>query len=123
MLSTRFVILQHRTEQGEHWDLMIDQGESLATWQMDKMLSGDELEGVTVVRLFDHRREYLVYEGPVSGNRGEVRRADEGVCELLSVEADLWKFRLRGRRAKGVFTLVMSDRGVGVLAVQNEAEK
>ena len=31
-----------------------------------------------------HRREYLTYEGPVSGNRGTVTRVDEGTFVAVS---------------------------------------
>ena len=33
-------------------------------------------------RLPDHRALYLTYEGPVSGNRGSVRRELSGACEV-----------------------------------------
>ncbi|WP_146439947.1 hypothetical protein [Crateriforma conspicua] len=33
---------------------------------------------ITATRLPDHRTKYLEYEGPISGNRGSVRRVDSG---------------------------------------------
>ena len=53
-----------------HWDLMLDTGETLRTWRLEPALPG-------VIRaepLGNHRRAYLDYEGPVSGNRGSVQR-------------------------------------------------
>ena len=29
----RFVVQEHRKEQNIHWDLMLEEGEHLATWQ------------------------------------------------------------------------------------------
>ena len=41
-------------------------------------------------RIGDHRRDYLTYEGPVSGGRGSVERAGlYGVIELAESESHL----------------------------------
>jgi DNA polymerase Ligase (LigD) len=78
----RFVILEH-TWNGVHWDLMLERGARLRTWAIDSpIVSGVELPARA---LGDHRLAYLEYEGPVSGNRGSVRRVDQG-----SYEASLW---------------------------------
>ena len=51
----------------------------LASFRLEKWpLTGP---GV-VIRQADHRRIYLDYEGPISGNRGHVRRVAGGECEL-----------------------------------------
>jgi hypothetical protein len=39
-------------------------------------------EGFEAERIAGHRQEYLVYEGPVSGNRGTVRREGTGECRV-----------------------------------------
>lgn len=36
----------------------------------------------------DHRREYLTYEGPISGDRGHVRRVAAGRIEHETLAAD-----------------------------------
>jgi hypothetical protein len=41
---------------------------------------------VAAAALPDHRREYLAYEGEVSGNRGRVRRLAEGVGRIAVLE-------------------------------------
>ena len=41
----------------------------------------------TGTRLPDHRAHYLDYEGPVLGNRGEVRRLWRCMCRLLDESA------------------------------------
>jgi hypothetical protein len=69
-----------------HYDLMFESspGSALVTWRAVDwpIVAGDEL-----IRLADHRRDYLDYEGPVSNNRGHVRRIVAGECEFSSVDA------------------------------------
>jgi hypothetical protein len=48
--------------------------------------------------LGDHRLAYLEYEGPLSGDRGRVRRYDAGEFEWESEEAEWVVVRLEGRR-------------------------
>src|SRR5205085_10994162 len=37
---------------------------------------------VQLTPLSEHRREYLTYEGPISGNRGDVKRVASGRYDL-----------------------------------------
>ena len=46
--------------------------------------------GFVAERIADHRREYLEYEGPVSGGRGEVCRVAEGECSTRLIDGSLW---------------------------------
>lgn len=104
-MSARFVILHHRTEGGEHWDLMLERGESLLTWQLQREPLGPESLPIPARRIGEHRKAYLTYEGPVSGNRGHVRRVDHGTMELLEAAGDRYAFELRGERLSGRFRL------------------
>ena len=47
-------------------------------------------------KLPPHRLHYLDYEGPISGDRGEVRRVDRGEYEALRDEEATLKVRLYG---------------------------
>ena len=71
----RFVILEH-DHPVLHWDLMLEAGDVLQTWRLAAPPA--ESPAVAATALDDHRRIYLDYEGPVSGNRGKVRRWDAG---------------------------------------------
>ena len=63
----RFTILEH-DHPHLHWDLLLDAGDALRTW---RLLSPPAcLQWIAAEQLPDHRRLYLDYEGPVSGNRG-----------------------------------------------------
>lgn len=76
----RYVILKHITppesERGTHYDLMLEQDGKLLTWAIPEPPRAGLRTSVT--KLPDHRLDYLDYEGPISGDRGEVRRVDIG---------------------------------------------
>ena len=86
-----------------HWDLMLEIGEALRTWR----LAAPPAEGLQIVAtpLGDHRLAYLEHEGPVSGNRGNVRQWDRGDFELLENGDQRTTVRLRGQRLNGTATL------------------
>jgi hypothetical protein len=73
----RFVVLNHTDVAEPHYDLMIDPG-SQAPLITFRLMRWPPTDAQDVVRLPDHRRIYLSYEGPVSGERGQVRRISEG---------------------------------------------
>jgi hypothetical protein len=101
----RFVILHHRLTDGEHWDLMLEQGESLLTWQLAREPVRTDCLPIPARQTGPHRKAYLTYEGPISGGRGEVRRVDSGWVEFVAVSSDSYRLQLRGRRLLGAFTL------------------
>jgi hypothetical protein len=102
----RFVILYHEMPAGapraSHWDLMLDRGETLATWALDEPLVPEH--EVAAQQLADHRRDYLDYEGPVSGNRGHVTRWDAGTF-TGELSADKIAVALHGVRCHGTLKL------------------
>jgi len=82
----RFVILYHQSPAGEHWDVMLETDSALTTWSIPpQCLSGASFV-CPAIRLPDHRKHYLDYEGEVSGNRGTVSRIESGTYEPLSPE-------------------------------------
>ncbi len=98
MPSLRFVVLEHRWE-GVHWDFMLEHGDVLRTWAIDEPIgAGVDLPARARP---DHRKFYLDYEGDVRGNRGRVRRVDQGVYTALIWEDDRVRVRLRGAQLVG----------------------
>ena len=75
----KFVIHHHITEP-EHYDLMLEKGEILHTWQIPMESFQNFLKGkqVQVEKIQDHRKKYLDYEGPISCDRGMVKIFDTG---------------------------------------------
>jgi len=101
----RFVILHHRLSEGEHWDLMLEQGDVLLTWQLARPPVGPEVLPISARRIQDHRKEYLEYEGPIRGDRGFVRRFDGGrLCKLRWSDQSC-RAELAGVRLHGTFVL------------------
>ena len=81
MTPLRYVVLRHDGIPDPHFDVMWEQrpGSPLMTvrshdWPMRDPTRFEALP--------DHRRDYLDYEGPVSGGRGHVRRVASGTCEV-----------------------------------------
>ena len=85
-LLPRFVILHHLSPVGEHWDVMLEMDSALATWSIPPQHPAGNSFTCTATRLPDHRKDYLEYEGEISGNRGTVTRVSSGTYEQLSPE-------------------------------------
>src|SRR5262245_31491538 len=106
----RFVLLYHDCPpdfgRPSHWDLMLESGDVLRTWALAEIpRSSATCHSIDAEQLADHRLTYLEYEGPVSGERGTVRRADSGTLETLIESEDCWKVRLNGKMLNGEFAL------------------
>jgi hypothetical protein len=78
----RFVLLEHDHPE-LHWDFMLEHEGVLKTWRLASMPSRAG-ESIPAVPLGDHRIAYLDYEGPVSGDRGNVKRCAAGTYELIA---------------------------------------
>ncbi len=86
MQRRQFVILEH-DHPFLHWDLLIEDGDCLASWRLlDLPRVGMR---VRASLLPVHRREYLTQEGPVSGNRGSVRRLHAGLLQFDGIWPDV----------------------------------
>jgi hypothetical protein len=73
---------------------MLEADGVLRTWALEgEPRCGRTLEAT---HLADHRTAYLDYEGPVSGNRGDVRRMDYGQYELVEQSSDEVHVQLMG---------------------------
>ena len=99
---SRFVILEHGYPT-LHWDLMLEVGERLRTWRLAEPPASDFT--TTAEAIADHRASYLDFEGPVSGNRGTVRRWDAGNFHWIKDELACVSIELKGQRLSGVLRL------------------
>ena len=90
---------------------MLEHEGQLITWALPAFPEPDAV--VVAIRLPDHRLAYLDYEGPVSRDRGHVRRVEEGsyaVCRgdwesLGSAVCSLVELEVRGTRLRGTLQL------------------
>jgi len=102
----RFVILRHDSPRDEHFDFMLEAGDVLKTWALPHLPeAGIEMD---CEALADHRLAYLDYEGPISGERGNVTRWDRGAYTLERQSSSEWSIMLAGERLTGKATLVRS---------------
>jgi bifunctional non-homologous end joining protein LigD len=123
----RFVVHRHRASR-LHYDLRLEVGGVLASWALPKGPTRDPDERRFAARTEDHPIEYLDFEGVIAaGNYG----AGDSICwdwgtfepELTweprdALRAGELKFRLRGTKLAGRFTLVRTanrdrDRAAG----------
>jgi hypothetical protein len=99
----RFVILAHSGSKsykpGRHWDLMLERGGRLRTWELT--MPPGEARTIPCRVLPDHRIEYLEYEGPLSRDRGTVERWDAGEYQTLHDDASEVLVELHGQTVRG----------------------
>lgn len=107
----RFAVLEHDWPT-LHWDFLLESGPVLRAWR----LLAEPVMGkvIPAEANFDHRPLYLDYEGPVSGNRGCVRRWDAGEFDWLCddgsrVEVELCGTKLKGRAFITTGTFILRD--------------
>lgn len=98
----RYVILTHDHPE-LHWDLMLEDGDSLLTWRLEDRLA--EMQPIIAIPLPNHRLRYLDYEGPVSQNRGQVSQWDSGVFDWMLKTAEKLQIRVQGNRFSGTLIL------------------
>ncbi len=99
----RFVILHHHTPPSytrpTHFDFMLEWGTALRTWALASepvpqcLIEADALP--------DHRLAYLDYEGPISGDRGQVVRWERGDYRVLDESANELLVQLVGGALDG----------------------
>lgn len=94
----RYVILEH-DHPLLHWDFMVEAGAVLRAWRLARPPAPGAC--IEAEALGDHRRAYLDYEGPVSGNRGRVLRWDHGDFALVEETENRLVLDLNGGRWSG----------------------
>ena len=102
----RFVILSHDWPT-PHWDFLLESGHVLRAW---RLLSEPQRDAdLPAEANFDHRLQYLDFEGPLTGNRGSVTRWDAGTFEWLVNEASRVAVKLHGTRCHGQVEIVRTE--------------
>ncbi|MFA5251771.1 MAG: DNA polymerase ligase N-terminal domain-containing protein [Phycisphaerae bacterium] len=101
----KFVIQQHSTAQGVHWDFMLELGDILQTYRLDKAPQQLIQSPAVAVKIFDHPLKFLTYEGPVSKGQGSVSIVETGTYEVVHQAHERLELDLTGKILKGKFTL------------------
>ncbi len=107
-MSSRFVVQEHTTPEGVHWDLMLEKGDALITFRLEQPPQVAQDRAVRAAKIFDHPLRFLTYEGPVQNGTGKVRIADRGTCEQSEVK-DVITLKLQGNVLRGTFTLTLIE--------------
>jgi len=108
-MSSRFVVQEHTTPQGVHWDLMLEEGEVLMTFRLEQPPEAVSRGAVRATKIFDHPLRFLTYEGPVQKGTGRVRIVERGVCDLAQEGEETITLGLQGTVLQGEFTLTRTE--------------
>ncbi|NBR06186.1 MAG: hypothetical protein EBT92_10485 [Planctomycetes bacterium] len=93
----RYAILAHDYPV-EHFDFMLEKQGILESWRLNRLPGNAPF---IAEKIPDHRLEYLEYEGPVSNDRGFVKRMDSGNYELIADTESFIIIQLFGGKYKG----------------------
>jgi DNA polymerase Ligase (LigD) len=92
-----------------HWDFLLEAGRSLRAWRL--LAEPGPGREVPAEPNADHRLLYLDYEGPVSGDRGNVRRWDAGTFEWVADGPDRVEVELKGGKLAGRCVVASNAHG------------
>lgn len=82
---------------------MLEEPAALRAWALDELPMPRRC--IAARELVPHRKLYLIYEGPIRGMRGWVRRRDRGQYAELRRDADSVTLRMAGAALWGIVTL------------------
>lgn len=107
----RYVVLEHRTGgwngRADHWDVMLETPAALLTWESPPFPAAPSVWAVQ--SLAPHRLVYLDYEGPISENRGCVRRLDRGQFNVLARQPQRLSLEWDGAVFSGRWEWILAD--------------
>jgi hypothetical protein len=105
----QFVIQEHATPAGVHWDLMLQIEDILWTWRL--AIPPEQIPSGRVVaeRIFNHPLRFLSYEGPVQNQTGSVQIADSGKYTLENQAEHKFEIHFMGRLLTGRYTLTQQN--------------
>jgi hypothetical protein len=116
----RFVLLEHDYPV-LHWDLLLECGEACRTWRLSA--PPGECGDIRAEALPNHRRMYLDYEGPVSGDRGTVKRWDAGTFVWLTATDAKVMVLLAGSRCAGRWELIQNGEGWRMFSLPGKSKR
>ncbi len=115
--TQRFCILLHDHPYW-HWDFLLELGDHALCWRLFRQPCCDE--PIAAEQLPPHRLLYLDYEGPVSHDRGTVKRIASGTYHVMATEP-VFVIQLAGLdwTRQAALDVVSSDRFFWRFSVQS----
>lgn len=123
----RFVI-QHHLARKDHYDLRLEWQGVLKSWAVPKGPSYNPKDRRLAILVEDHPINYRNFEGTIPKGEyggGTVMLFDEGYFEALNdfkkgLKEGILKFKLKGRRVKGAWTLIQFKEDNWLLIKEND---
>jgi DNA ligase D-like protein (predicted 3'-phosphoesterase) len=120
----RFVIQKHDAEKaGTHYDLRLENDDgAMSSWTVPKARLPKGKEKLLAQQTEDHPISYNKFEGKIEEGygKGTVKIHDKGNYELIKWTKDTIKFKLKGKKEKGTYTLHRTDGKKWLLMVGGE---
>jgi hypothetical protein len=109
----RFVVQEHSSAEGTHWDLMLEMGDVLWTWRLDTPPAEIKDELITAQRIPDHALRFLSYEGPVQNGTGQVTIIDRGLIQIIEQTENSLMVAFEGKMLCGIYIFCQTDKKHG----------
>jgi len=107
--NKRFVVQQHTKGRDVHWDFMLESGNTLQTYRLDKAPNEVLHHPTNAIKIFDHPLKFLTYEGPVNRGKGNVCIIEAGIYQIKHREHNRIELTLSGKILKGKFFLTHTE--------------
>jgi len=104
----RFVIQEHHARR-LHWDFRLEMDGVLKSWAVPKQPTMQQGIKRLAIQVDDHPLDYIDFEGEIEEGQygaGTVKIWDKGEYELLDRDEKHIRINLKGKKLKGVFTLI-----------------
>lgn len=103
----RFVIHEHSTADGTHWDLMLETENVLETFRLDINPHQIIQSCANAEKIHDHPLKFLTYQGPVQNGKASVKIIDSGTYTILHQTNEKIEMYFAGQILSSRFTLTL----------------
>ena len=104
-----YVIQEHTTKRGTHYDLRLEMNKVLESWVVPKNPNLSNKKKLLAIFTTPHAIEYSLFHGRIpEGNPGAgiVKIFDRGTYDLLERKKGKIVFKIKGRKLRGEYCLI-----------------
>ena len=105
----RFVVHEHSTADGTHWDLMLETENILQTFRLDTLPQQIFQTPVNAEKIHDHPLKFLTYQGHVQNGKANVRIVDSGTYAIPHQTNNKIEIHFNGEILNGRFALILKS--------------